>query len=129
MTDPTPKSPPTPRNLGEAGAELWRQIATDGNYELRPDELRVLEDACREADLIDAIEAQLSADIAAGCFTVKGSMGQPVVNPLISEQRQHRSTLAGLLGKLKLPDEDSDVSAPRSTQARSAAQSRWGKSA
>lgn len=121
------EKPAEPRNLREAGAELWRQIVTGGAYELRPDELRVLEDACREADLIDAIEVQLSAGIANGDFTVRGSQGQPVINPLISEQRQHRSTLASLLAKLKLPDEGGEAQQPRGVQQRSAAQSRWNK--
>jgi hypothetical protein len=54
----------------------------------------------------------------------KGSMGQQVINPLISELRQHRATLASLLGRLNLPDEATD-SVPRSVQARDAAHARW----
>ena len=125
MTE-TPKTPlpTTPRDLDRAGRKLWREIARSGKYELRPDELRILEDACREADLIDdlATEAKDAEKI------VRGSQGQDVINPLISELRQHRIALRSLLGALHLPDEDSSAGqeSPRSTQARRAAQARWG---
>jgi len=109
-----------PRNLSAAGRKLWTTITTQ--YELRADELRVLEDACREADLIDVLNAEAKgADLV-----VQGSTGQPVINPLISELRQHRSTLAALFRQLKLPDE-TDTAASRSSQAREAANARWSR--
>lgn len=115
----------SPAGLGPSGARLWREVTR--NFTLRADEQRVLEDACREADLIDSIEVQVSADIAGGDFTVKGSQGQVVINPLISELRQHRATLASLLSKLKLPDEAAggDSSGARAVSARAAANARW----
>lgn len=123
-TTTTKRKPSRPKDLDKAGAKLWREIITSGKYELRPDEVRILEDACRQADLIDDLaEAAKDAD-----KLVAGSMGQLVINPLIAELRQHRNTLASLLGKLKLPDEadESSGESPRSTSARKAAQSRWG---
>ncbi|MBY6708472.1 hypothetical protein HQ308_16855 [Rhodococcus sp. BP-241] len=106
----------TPADLEASGARMWEEIA--GTYMLRPDELRVLEDSCREADLIE----DLRSESRGAQMVVKGSMGQPVINPLISELRQHRACLAGLLRQLKLPDED----APASTNpARKAAHARW----
>ena len=39
-----------PRGLGAEGVKLWKSIASE--YDLRADELRVLEDACRLADVI-----------------------------------------------------------------------------
>jgi hypothetical protein len=36
---------------------------------------------------------------------VRGSQGQKVINPLISELRQYRASRAALLRQLKLPDE------------------------
>lgn len=109
-----------PKGLSASSRKLW--TAVTGKYDLRADELRVLEDACRESDLIDALgEAAESAEMI-----VTGSQGQPVINPLISELRQHRATLAGLLRQLKLPDE-ADTSEARSTQARAAANARWSK--
>lgn len=110
-----------PTKLGPAGGKLWRSIT--GSYELRPDELRVLEDACREADLIDRLEDALST----AELIVHGSQGQPVSNPLVQEVRQHRATFAALLGRLKLPDEEAQAS--RSASARAAANARWRRGA
>lgn len=124
-----PKPKPTkPADLSKAGAKLWREIVTTGAYDLRPDELRILEDACREADLIDEMEAA-RRDLP---YMVKGSQGQDVINPIISELRQHRATLTSMLAKLKLPD-DAEADAgerdhdPRATNARNAANARWAK--
>lgn len=80
-------------------------------YDLRPDEVRLLADGCREADIIERLEAEL----ADAPLMVKGSMGQLVASPLVSEVRQHRAVLAGLLKSLKLPDapaEAQDVARP-----------------
>ena len=121
----TQRAPAVPKGLQAKGRKLWRDITT--KYSLRADELRVLEDACREADLVDRLEGALES----APLTVAGSMGQPVANPLVQEIRQHRNVLAGLLGKLKLPDDESsgkpgagDVLA---TGARAAAMARWGR--
>ena len=112
----------TPAHLGADGRKLWRDIST--KYELRADELRVLADACAEADLVARLDEALSvADVM-----IAGSMGQAVVNPLFAEVRQHRNTLAGLLAKLKLPD-DGESGEDRSTKAREAANSRWRRGA
>lgn len=113
---------PAPKNLGTRGLRFWNKVT--GMYKLRPDELVVLEDACREMAMIDQLEAAMKDEP----MIMSGSMGQPVVNPLVPELRQHRATLKALLAQLKLPDQSEDaVSAegPRSTQARDAAKSRW----
>lgn len=113
-----------PDDLAAAGSKMWASIA--GKYELRPDEVRILEDACREADLVDDLagEAKFADRI------VKGSQGQPVINPLISELRQHRSTLASLLRQLHLPDEGGASSADKSSAAgRALVSNRWHKRA
>jgi hypothetical protein len=104
-----------------AGGALWSLI-TD-QYELRADELRMVEDACREADLIQALHAELRGQ----SMLVTGSMGQSVVNPLVQEIRQHRSIMARLLSYLKLPDEGGDEAGERSAAARDAATSRWSR--
>lgn len=117
MNEPTP--------LGLAGsASLWEHVTS--TYDLRADELRVLEDACREVDLIEAMQVELDA---ADSFLAKGSQGQPVAHPLVQELRQHRATLKSLLGSLKLPDEDGRAASSRSEQARNAARARWQRSA
>lgn len=119
-TEPKHRVKAAPKDLSANGRALWRDVAT--SYQLRVDEYRVLEDACREADLID--DLQIEAKGAER--VVRGSQGQPVINPLISELRQHRSTLASLLRQLKLPD-PADTAEARSTAARSAANARWSK--
>ena len=113
--------PAPPKGLRPGGRKLWTDIV--GKWELRPDELRVLREAAREVDLIDALEAALAKDR----IMIPGSMGQMVVNPLITELRQHRATLAALLRQLKLPDADGGESEKesRSTAARAAANARW----
>lgn len=104
-----------PRGLKASGKKLWD--ATTEKYEMREDELVVLKDACGEADLID----RMVKELATQSLTVSGSMGQLVAHPLVQELRQHRATLATLLGKLKLPDD----AVGASNQQREAAQSRW----
>lgn len=113
----------TPTNLGKRGRALWSAIAS--TYELRPDELCTLEDACREADLIE----RLHAELAQSELTTKGSMGQEVASPYVSEIRQHRTVLTGLLKSLKLPDSPvgaAQKKAATSEAARAAARARWG---
>jgi hypothetical protein len=94
---------PVPAGLKDS-AKLWRTLTKD--YEFRPDEMRILEDACRTMDLIDRMECELKD----AQLVVKGSMGQPVSSPLATEIRQHRGTLARLFSALKIPAED-DASA------------------
>lgn len=113
--------PEPPAGLGVRAAQLWQDIVEE--QELRTDELRVLEDACREVDLIERMHAELQG----APLVVKGSMGQDVANPLVQELRQHRALVARLLGSLKLSDDEDqgrDAQA-RSSQARKAALTRW----
>ena len=106
-----------PKGLGPKGKETWKQITKD--YQLRTDEKDILEDICREADMIDRLEdAMVGADLL-----VQGSQGQQVANPLIGELRQHRATKKALWAQLKLPD--TNVTELAGNQQRDAAQSRW----
>lgn len=113
--------PKKPANLNAAGSSLWSEISE--TYELRRDELHTLESACRAADRI----ALMRDELGKSPLMVKGSMGQDVVHPLVAELRAHESQVAGLLAKLKLPDEaDSEAAAgERSSRARAAANARW----
>lgn len=117
--------PRIPAHLGTKATALWRQVIP--TYTLRPDELRILEDSCREVDLIERLEKELRA----GTLWVKGSTGQEVANPLISEIRQHRTALKALLVSLHLPDELGAVgpASTTSSSARAAAQARWRRGA
>lgn len=109
-----------PVGLKAKGRKLWTDMTS--KYEFRLDELAILEDTCREMDLITAMEREMRTQP----LTVKGSMGQLVPHPLVSELRQHRTVVARLLGGLKLPDEGGEIGAgSRSAQNRDAANARW----
>jgi hypothetical protein len=116
-------APNPPRSLNEAGQALWDSIIP--TYELNPAELIVLGHACREEDLIARLEDALNeADL-----TTRGSMGQEVASPFVSELRQHRTTQANLLKQLKIPDTPAGSARKKaqvSDQARKAARARWG---
>lgn len=107
-----------PKSLDTAGKALWRDVTA--KYDLRVDELAVLEQACRTADKIAILDKEWNA--LGKPFLTSGSMGQDVIHPLIGETRAQQSALARLLGQLKLPD---DVGGEGANQHRSAAQSRW----
>lgn len=115
--------PAAPAKLGTKAKRLWGSIS--GTYDLRPDELRILEDACREVDIVERLEDEFRGHPT----MVEGSMGQMVVSPLLQELRQHRSIVARLLGQLKLPDEDGRAQESVSNAARKAAQARWSRGA
>lgn len=119
-----------PRGLSEKGNKLWNRVVEE--YELRPDELRTLEAACRASDLVDRMWAEGKT---AELVTV-GSMGQAVLHPIFPELRQQQAALVSLLKSLRLADvadEDgaavgSPVGDSRSTAARAAAKAKWNKS-
>lgn len=119
MVKATPEAP----TFGPQAQQVWDGIT--GTYTLRPDELRILEDACREVDLIERLEAAL----VGAELIVRGSQGQPVANPLVAEIRQHRQTSKALLGSLKLPDDDA-ARAPGDASAagRALVATRWRRS-
>lgn len=114
-----------PKSLADKGLSLWQEIS--GKYELRPDEHRLLEDACREADLIDRMESEIQGMP----LTARGSQGQPVAAPLVTEIRQHRATLARMLGQLRLPVDEAatagETAEDISAKARKAANARWSR--
>ena len=127
--EPEYKPPRPPKGLGPAGRKLWRAIVSD--WELRPDELAVLESACFEADLL----RRLQDELADSPLTAKGSMGQLVEHPVSVALRQHRATQAQLLKQLRVPDRDEDGDEEptvtqrkpmsRSEAAKKAAKARW----
>ena len=119
---PTARKPTAPRGLASGGLALWRGVATTGS--LRPDHLRILEDACFECDLIDDLRRGLKGKPQ----TVRGSQGQEVAHPLIAELRQHRATLSALLRALRLADTDTsavDASRAATESAIGLARARW----
>lgn len=111
-----------PSRLTRSARDLWDGVTS--KWDLRPDELRLLEDACKEASLIDRIERELGSDLLTA-----GSTGQVRAHPLLGEVRQHRVALSQLLSRLNLPDADADGRAQdaRTRHARLAAVARWGE--
>lgn len=116
MSDRRP--PRAPAGLGAAGRRLWRGAVRELVF--RPDELAVLEHACRTVDELAALQAAL-ADAEP---MVAGSMGQPRPHPLYQEVRAHRDTLRRLLAQLDVPDDVAVDDRPM-TNARASAQRRW----
>ncbi|QKZ22072.1 hypothetical protein [Streptomyces chartreusis] len=86
--------PPAPDGLGERGLRLWTDTLAD--LEMDPDELLLLEEACRLADELD----EMGVLLANSAMLSKGSRGQPVANPLIREIRGHRLALSRVLRQL-----------------------------
>ena len=111
--------PKPPASLDYAGKALWADVVA--KYDLRVDELAVLEAACKTADMIATLDKEW--DGLGKPFLTRGSMGQDVIHPLIGERRAQQAQLAKLLGLLKLPDEVSG--AVGTNPARAAAASRW----
>jgi len=108
-----------PAGLGKAGRAQWSAIA--GSYELRPDEVTVLEDACRTSDMLEALTEAWVGD--GSPMTTKGSMGQLVIHPLIAEMDKHRKSRASFLKQLELAKAGDEV--PALNQHRSAAVTKW----
>ena len=107
-----------PASLRAGGLRLWEAI--DGKYDLRPDELATLEDACRITDMIDALTA-VWVEAGSPSITV-GSMKQEVIHPIIGEIRTQRMARNSLFRQLRLPDEQAEQA---SNQHRSAANAKW----
>ena len=110
----------------EPGALLRARVLEQ--FELEPDRLELLEQACRVADRIAALDQRADQD----GLVQEGSTGQMILHPAISEARQQRQLLQRLLAGLGLPAADDGSSWDRldaSTRARRAALSRWGQHA
>ncbi len=102
MTTTAPKPPP---GLGTSGRRLWRSVVD--SYTMAEHELTLLREACRTADAVDLLQAQLDRD------GVMSESSQGVrVHPALAELRQQRITLARLLAALQVPAEQGDQSRP-----------------
>lgn len=116
--------PAVPSYLGEHGLKFWMDCAPP-KYTMRPDELRLLTECCREIDMIDRLEKDLRSTES---LLILGMRGTEVINPIVSELRQHRATLTTMFRALQLPDSSSGVAQKRqlvSEQNTKAARARW----
>jgi phage terminase small subunit len=116
-----------PKTLAAAGRKLWKQAvaALPEEWELDERGEAVLMLAARQADDLAKLEKAIKGKGA----MVKGSQGQPVVNPAIAEARQARLAISRLLGTLPFDDVDPEKDAkPKDTpsmRGRRAARARW----
>jgi len=109
-----------PKRPVSAGDRLREAITSE--YELSEVETQLLEKAAATADLLERVEAEVSA----APLVKAGSRGQPVAHPLIETQVVLGAHLTKLLGALGLPlTEDDPQEAEVSRMARKAAMARW----
>lgn len=116
--------PRAPRGLKARGRRLWVELHEQFDFTADPHRHALVEDACREADLIDRLQAVVDTTD----LRVRGSQGQPVAAPEVAELRQHRSLLGQLLTRLDLPETQEVVEAKAahiSEVRRTAARSRF----
>lgn len=120
-------TPQAPDGLGDAGRALWAAIIGDLTDDWRLDsrELHLLMRACRVEDELVALEKVIDRDGE----TTKGSRGQIVVHPALSEARQLRLVQLRLLSALEMenPASAGARATPASKRAKRAAGSRWGE--
>lgn len=116
---PDSRSPAAPKGLHSRARRLWKEVVSA--YQLRPDELILLETACKTVGVV----ADLEDALAGQPLTTKGSMGQERENPLLSELRLQRVALNRTLAQLNLPDQDGSA---EMNPHRAGAMSRWAQS-
>jgi hypothetical protein len=94
-----------PHGLGPEGKKLWESIVGQFDLSVEPHKRRILFDACKTADVLKRMD-----DAARDApLTVKGSMGQEVINPLIAQSQTARGQLAQLLARLNFAGMEDDV--------------------
>lgn len=86
-----------PSGLSVRGRALWREM--HDLYVFNPSEEGCLLEMCRLFDELERLETAMAAEPV----VVSGSMGQPVVHPLLADIRAHRLVLAKLAQALNLP--------------------------
>ncbi len=86
----------SPAGLASTGRRLWQSVLED--YELDVHEQLLLREACRCADRLDLLAAELS-----GPVLQTNGRGEPSAHPALAEGRAQQLTLARLLASLRLP--------------------------
>jgi phage terminase small subunit len=114
-----------PDRLGPTGRALWRRLTSPAPGEellFSSAERVTLELACRQADDLAALEAQLRIE----GLVVIGSKGQSRLSGLPTEIRLQRAALGRLIAALALPEETEEEGlTPAQRKAQRAAQARW----
>ena len=125
-----PKPPP---GLKSAGTALWKQITDSYDFTNAVEQLYTLESACRTADVVARLQDLVDS---AEDLATRGSQGQQVALPHLTELRQYRNLMVSLIKSLNLPAEEDTGTAwspsghkpmSRTESARKAANARWGR--
>lgn len=97
--------PRAPNGLGRRGKAFWQQLHAEvGFFSCEPHRLLLIEDACREADLVERLQKAVDSND----LRVKGSQQQPVSAPELAEIRLHRKALVDILKALAIPEPEAD---------------------
>ena len=99
MTD---KNTKPPKDLGAAGRRFWLRVVDEGDVDLEPFHLDVLEQAARSLDRAEACRKQVDAE----GLTIKDRFDQTKSHPLLSAERDARSAFRQLYRELGLDFED-----------------------
>ena len=124
VPDIEPDAPEPPEFLGDAGRKLFADIVADTDFTDAAAELRLLVDACKIADLIAVLEGEVSKRPT----RAKGSQGQPVITPEISELRFQRSQLLAFLKAISAATVVEEAAMSASEAAARASRARWDRS-
>ena len=97
---PPSNLPQPPRQLGEAGRDLWDSIQSEYLIEDSAG-IAVLMQACAALDRAESLAAQIAAD----GVTVAGSSG-PRVHPCVKDENQSRALVVRCLARLGVLSEE-----------------------
>lgn len=122
MSEPKP-----PARLRARGKRLWSDITEA--HELDAAQLIQLEEACRTADRLEALDRMLTGDATdwVELIEAKGNSDrlEVVVDKALGEARQQQNILKQLLAAMRLPDEATGKR-PQKRQARGSYKPRAG---
>ncbi len=93
--------PRMPKGYGSAAKTLWTSVVNCYELDESPDKVAILDAACRVQDTIFSLEKAMVGEP----LVVRGSAGQLVSHPNISEARAQRSLLINALKSLNFSDE------------------------
>ena len=119
MTDENMTPPEPPDSLGVRGAEFWRELHAEMEFDAK--ETSLLLEACRCLDMIDDLTAAIERD----GLMVTGSTGQRVVNGAVAEVRQWQASFGRLMGLIRLPEDELAADRFRHQRAKAGAAARW----
>ena len=98
----TPKPPPD--GLRAGGRALWVGIA--GSFDLMPEQLVQLEEACRAKDRLDKLDALLSGDVDTWAYIDTDGVPSLRIDAALAQANTTANLMKQLLAALRLPDEE-----------------------